>query len=150
MKNKIIFIISLIIICLLIVACGNKDLKDKTEEVINNIKELQVEMKTKEGKYNLPIDKIIIDIKNNGNKDVVYGASYSIEEYKDQRWEQIPFKDGVAFIEIAYVLQPGIGKEEIINLDNLEKKITKGKYRIIKEFYIDDKKENIKCEFTVE
>lgn len=97
---------------------GEADLKDIT-------------MKTEKNTYNLGTKEIKVYITNNSKKEVYYGLQYEIERLENNKWVRVPFKEQVAFIEIAYIIEPGKIGEQVIALDNLEQ-LTFGKYRVVK------------------
>lgn len=97
---------------------GEADLKDIT-------------MKTEKSTYKLGTKEIKVYITNNSKKEVYYGLQYEIERLENNNWVRVPFKEQVAFIEIAYIIEPGKIGEQVIALDNLEQ-LTFGKYRVVK------------------
>ncbi|WP_353948483.1 immunoglobulin-like domain-containing protein [Sporolactobacillus sp. Y61] len=73
-------------------------------------------MKTGRSTYPVHTERITVTLVNRTGKTLSYGLSYQIEKYQEGTWFQIPFRDDVAFIEIARLLKPGQMAEEDISL----------------------------------
>lgn len=96
--------------------------KDNSEDII---------MKTEKSTYELGTKEIKVNITNNSKKEVYYGVQYEIERFENNKWIKVPFKEEQLFIQIAYLLEPGETKSQIISLSNL-RELTTGKYRVVK------------------
>lgn len=108
----------------------NGDWIENASQEDNSLKD--VTMKTEKNTYNLGVNEINLYITNNGKNDVYYGLQYEVEKFENNKWVKVPFKDGGMFIEIAYVLKPRETNTQSIPLDNLDQKLTTGKYRVVK------------------
>lgn len=95
----------------------------------SNLKD--VTMKTEKSTYELGTKEIKVYITNNSKKEFYYGLEYEIQRLENNKWVRIPFKEDVAFIEIACVIEPGKIEGQLITLDNLEQ-LALGKYRVVK------------------
>lgn len=73
---------------------------------------------------------------NQTTKELTYGEAFVIEQKNNNQWYQIPYLDeeGVAFIEIAYLLPPKTQKEWRVSWRNIYGNLEPGSYRLIKEF----------------
>ncbi|MPQ33926.1 hypothetical protein E4V42_21230 [Clostridium estertheticum] len=112
---------------------------------------IPVQMSTEKANYKSSIQKIKLTITNNGNEIVTFGHDYSLEKNKKGKWVDIPFKKNTAFIASMGLLNPKKKREEIILLNMSDFTFKAGKYRIIKAFSTEDKKNiNISCDFTIE
>lgn len=90
-----------------------------------------ITMKTEKSTYELSTKEVKVYITNNSEKEAYYGLQYEIERSENNNWAKVPFKEEPAFIEIAYIIEPGKIGEQVITLDNLEQLIP-GKYRVVK------------------
>lgn len=79
---------------------------------------------------------ITIIYANQTNKELTYGEAFVIEEQIGGSWHQIPYldEDGVAFIEIAYLLPAGEDREWRVSWSNIYGPLDSGDYRLVKEF----------------
>jgi hypothetical protein len=102
-----------------------------------------------ENDFSSKIDKIPLESKNYGTSIVTFGTFYSIETFIGDSWYKIPFKDNITFTTQALVLNPGGVHKSIINLDIFSYKFPKGKYRIIKEFTVDESEVTLAAEFLL-
>lgn len=79
---------------------------------------------------------IIIIYDNQTDREFTYGEPFIIEQQIDGSWYQLPYldEDGVAFIEIAYLLAPGEEREWRVDWENIYGPLDSGDYRLVKEF----------------
>jgi hypothetical protein len=101
-------------------------------------------------KFGMFIEEIPFKIKNYGTTEVIYGTFYSIEAFKEDGWYTVPFKKNRTFTTEAIGLRPGGVDNSIINLDIFSYKFPKGKYRIIKYFFVDESKVPLAVEFVLD
>lgn len=90
----------------------------------------------------------IVIIKDNSDRDNIYGDSYTIEKMEDSRWVKLESKHDMVFNSIGYT----VGEDNIIEFDiNWEYyygKLESGKYRIIKD--TSESGEGVRHYITVE
>lgn len=77
-------------------------------------------------------EKLTLTITNNGDEAYFYGADYSIEKLNGSTYEVIPAVKDLAFIEIAYSIEPGTSVDFDIDLKALNPSLESGKYRVVK------------------
>lgn len=91
-------------------------------------------------------------IKNGSPYTYTFGEPSYLQKQTDAGWKTIPFSQDVAWIEIAYILQPGESKDVSLSL-SLFDKLSGGTYRLAKEVYRDDAnatKSTVYAEFKIE
>lgn len=109
----------------------------------------KVSMNTEKSSYALGVDEIDLEIINSGNKEIGFGEYYTIEKNIEATWYEVPFKNNTAFRDILHVLESQKSDKEKINLNLLKYSFTKGRYRIIREFYSDGNKIELAAEFNI-
>lgn len=155
MKKVLLFII--IGICsALMFGCqsdGEKALTDKpaTQNLQNSTDKQYAKLKmyTEKSAYTESTDIITLQIKNPEANNYEFGEYYTIEKYQDNVWSKLQFKKDTGFNDILYILKPGKIHTQKIYLQGLDYKITKGKYRIIKEFSSNGNKITLTAEFNI-
>lgn len=95
---------------------------------------INIEMSLKNGVYDVKAKELKLHYTNKG-ESLFYGAPYEIEAFTKGTWQKVPFKEGTAFIEIAYILNKNSEVTDQIRLDTLKSSLKPGYYRIVKEFY---------------
>lgn len=94
---------------------------------------------------------ILVTIKNNFEAPIFYGAKMFFEKWKYEKWQKIDYVKLYGIPNMKYILQPGDTRTHPIYFSNFAVPPVKGKYRIIKGYYFDDKikREEIK-EFNID
>src|SRR5690625_4269280 len=92
-----------------------------------------ISMRTEKDVYREGVEQLTVVLTNASEEEVYYGKHFSVEKQTENGWEAFPFKEDVAFIEIAILLEPDDEKREDIDLTLLKNKLTGGKYRILKQ-----------------
>lgn len=118
---------------------------EKSDIVVNSEK---VNAKIKENTIKKGTQSITLILENKTDKEIAYGKEFSLEKEQDGQWYKVPFKEEVAFIEIAMLLKPYESSEEEINLSYF-KNLQPGKYRVVKTIYLDDDKINVGATFEI-
>lgn len=137
-------------VIIFLLACGTGKLDTEsengslsTEEKTN---EYTVSMKTEKKSYPLKSEDVEVIIEYEGQEYLTFGLAYAIEKQIDGKWYSIP--NDLAFIEIAIILKPSESYQQTISLNDLSYSFPVGTYRVVKEFYLDEK--NIKVAATFE
>lgn len=80
----------------------------------------------------------VINYTNQTEHELTYGEAYILEEKVDGDWYQVPYldEDGVAFIEIAYILPPESASEWTADWEEIYGPLEPGDYRLVKDFLI--------------
>ena len=130
-------------------ALTSKYVKERSQNSTEK-QDTKITMYLEKPKYNLPINEITLQIKNLETDSYQFGQYYTIEIYQDNAWRKIPFKKNTGFDDILYTLESGKTHSQIINLQGLDYKITKGKYRISKDFNSNGNKITLETEFNID
>lgn len=69
-------------------------------------------------------------IYNNTNKELYYGVNYEIEFLQNDKWKKYNILS--SWIDLAVILKPNSTNEEKVEWKDTYGKLSKGKYRIIK------------------
>lgn len=148
MKNYLKYLIVailLIILTIIIWLIFNNDNNSKKEPSIEG-----VSLSVKEGTLSNTGATFIL--KNDGNIDMIYGDSYTIEVKKDGEWQEL--KTDMQFNDPAYNLKSRKSKEIEINWEYEYGKLDFGKYRLIKKISYEKEKDRygsfyVNVEFTL-
>lgn len=73
-------------------------------------------------------------ITNLSDNEYIFGAPYALETQRDGAWFVYPPKEELAWIDIAYILEPGGSNEETISINSLYGTLESGTYRVVKTF----------------
>jgi uncharacterized protein YcfL len=142
--KKLIFTSLIIAFLFTIYACQNK--KGSTEnqqqtEVAKTEVDITVTMKGTPDILTKATDTIQVSIVNNTSSEVTTGEYYDIEKYEEKTdnagWQKIPLE--LAFIDIAYILQPGDSRDFKITLHPESYGYEPGRYRVSKKAYTEEK-----------
>jgi len=111
----------------------------KNSEIIANYPEIAIEAKEVSKS-----DGIFI-IKNYSSDTFIYGLDYELQEYRNNEWYKIKYKDGnITVLDLGIYLSPGEEKEIYHNWSLIYGDLPCGKYRILKRFAVD-KTEEFSC-----
>lgn len=76
-------------------------------------------------------------LKNETEKDIMFGDAYAIQRYADGQWHSVPYIiDNWGFHEVAYPLLKGAPQEADVDWEVFHGILEPGRYRIIKP--VDD------------
>lgn len=153
--KKVSFLLILMLLPIMVSGCQPPEEKALTNKSIkessgNSVKEQDITMCLENSKYSLPVDKITLQIENSGKKDYEFKQYYTVKKYQDDEWREIPFKKDTGFDDILYTIKSGKRHSQIIYFQGLDNKITKGKYKIIKNFSSNGSKTTLEAEFDIE
>lgn len=85
--------------------------------------------------------------KNDTDKEVIFGASFSIDSLQDSRWQPCKMNEGVAFPAIGYILEPGQVREEPYMLTGVYDLPERGICRFLTECFVyETESDSIRCE----
>lgn len=125
-----------ILLALTLTGCNKTNLLEESTLNMNNeyLKmEINEEKTTNEG--------ITFKLINISNYDLTYGLSYHLEKEENDKWYKVKPKEEMHFIMVAYNLKKGEEKEENLKWTSYYGKLSKGKYRIVKSFNLENTKE---------
>ncbi len=109
-------------------------------------------MKMAQTAYTPDSEELKATIKNSSPYTYTFGEPSYLQQQTGSGWKTIPFAQDVAWIEIAYILQPGESKDVSLSL-SLFNTLSSGTYRLAKDVYRDDPsatKSTIYAEFRIE
>lgn len=73
-------------------------------------------------------------ITNRSEDEYIFGVPYGLETERDGAWFTYQPKEEQAWIDIAYILEPGGSNEETISINSLYGTLERGRYRVVKTF----------------
>lgn len=84
-------------------------------------------------------DSLELKLTNVSNETISYGEAFTIEVLHDDIWEKLPvLSKDYGFNDISYELEPGEYRFIDIEFARLYGELHEGRYRIIKEIYLQD------------
>ena len=119
---------------------NNKMEEPKIKPIQRNVTSVKIENKS-----------IILSLKNLFNKPLFYTSEVTFEKWNVNKWEKLNFIDTYIFVSMEYILQPNDTRSHTFYFSSFAVSPIKGKHRVIKSYYFDDKikKEEIK-EFKID
>ncbi len=123
MKDRVLIIMTLVIVMGLAVACGN----GRKSSAGDNVVELKVIPERTDG---VP-ESLKLVVANRSDSTVRFGADYAVERHVEGEWVKHDLGD-FAVIMITYNLAPGESGEYDINLFPGRAEYPEGEYRIVK------------------
>ena len=76
--------------------------------------------------------KATVIITDTSDRENIYGESYKIEKYENDKWSELKSKHDMIFNDIGYMVDENNTLELDINWEYYYGKLKKGKYRIVK------------------
>jgi len=126
----------LISFALFVLAACSPSEEDSTMEssVSNSSSELdEVSMQAEQDSYPAGTEEITVFLTNISDKEYYYGKEFHIEQQTETGWEEVPFEEEMAWIQIAIELPPSKQNEETIDLTLFEEDLEPGQYRVVKQ-----------------
>lgn len=109
------------------------------EDIFNvNIDELNTVPGICMSEVSLVDKKLAYSLINETDETIYYGEYITLEKYENGKWYEIPLSGKVGFTDILNYLPPHSEDKDSYSTEAWEN-ISPGKYRFIKEFYLDDK-----------
>ncbi|MBS4192924.1 hypothetical protein KHA94_22675 [Bacillus sp. FJAT-49705] len=96
----------LIVISLFIVGCSNQ--KNLSNIFSDNDVSMEISVQYESN------ENITLNIYNKGSSTISYGSPYTIEEYRDGEWIELPFIKDWAFTSNSVLLPPNENHDSII------------------------------------
>lgn len=147
-----------IIFLFLLGACDSEAMEKATDDVLvpsRNSQELPstfqgISIEIKQDNHTGNITEILVLFKNTTDYEAAYESAFSIEKKADGKWYTIPFEAGTGFGDINYLLPPNATELQTYQLSSLQKEMTPGEYRFVKNFSIGIFREKtLAAEFNV-
>lgn len=92
----------------------------------------------------IPVDSLVVEIRNNTDKELLFGEKYTLEKQSDGKWIPMPYnrkyEDGECvqvFTAIGYIYAPQSTHKNVIHTQPFSRKFDKGIYRLTKDFSIE-------------
>ena len=79
-------------------------------------------------------------LKNNTEKEYLYGPEYYIEIKDNENWKEIELDDPLSWISIVYTLEAKEEKEINIDWSYGYGELSKGQYRLVKKAFMKESK----------
>ncbi|MEO4054862.1 immunoglobulin-like domain-containing protein [Solibacillus sp. CAU 1738] len=147
-------------ITMLFSACSNKvtdsgdeSLVRKSEygELPNKLYDQQtkIEVTTDKIEYSTEVNELIFKIENTGTTAFGFGVPLYIEKLINGNWYQIPYRENLAFADIALGIVANSDYVQSVPLEHLDYQLIEGKYRIIKVFNVNGGKFVLGAEFEI-
>lgn len=109
------------------------------EDIFNvNIDELSTVPGIFMSEVSLADKRLAFTLINETDETIYYGEYITLEKHKNGKWYEIPLSGKVGFVDILNYLSPHSEDKGSYTIEAWEN-ISTGKYRFIKEFYLDDK-----------
>lgn len=112
----------------------------------------------------MPVDSIVVEMKNNSDKEATYGEWYRLEKKINDKWVRVPYNDKIqrmienegvelVFNDIGYVVSPHKEARYVNSTKAYNETITPGRYRLSKKFsyppYPIEKSDTAYVEFEI-
>ena len=95
-------------------------------------------------------EKVTLNVSNKSASTIEFGAAYEIEKQEKGQWVKREFPEGIAFIEIMYMLDSGKSQTYDISLYPDQIKYKRGKYRVRKYIMSGGERTPYFAEFTID
>ncbi|WP_134684261.1 immunoglobulin-like domain-containing protein [Brevibacillus migulae] len=112
-------------------------------------KEIHAEMHMDLPSGSSTFDQALLTINNEGPGTLIFGVAFTLEKKENGVWYEVPFKENLAFVEIALHLAPGDSHQDTIRNDMFPYSLAQGEYRIVKQLYLDGKEMILAAPFTI-
>jgi hypothetical protein len=116
---------------------------------VANKKQQGIEMVIEKPQYSKSGNEIVLEIINNGSESIIFGDQYIVERNENGIWSPVPFKDNTFFTMIGRLLNANGTYKQTIHLNHLAEPLIKGKYQVVKEFTLNDKKITLATTFEI-
>lgn len=147
-----------ILFCFTSYRCGQSVEINTVDETQSKVKQIDID-NTKEifnaddvilyTNYNveLPVNVIVVKLKNNSGTSIITGVDYAVEHYLDGDWKEIPLH--YAFNSIGIVVPNGNVRQFKIDLQPERHKYIQGLYRVRKPVLLGNKQQYVYAQFEI-
>lgn len=159
MKHSILSV-SVIILVLNISCLGKQN--NTAENAISDEQNVQAEVNEKSvtedqvllsinpESYPAAPEKLMLNIVNNTDTIIEFGAEYLIERYEEDKWIKVEFTEKILNILVLYTIDPGDSYDYDIFLYPRYTRYTTGRYRIVKNILVYNERKDYSAEFMIE
>ena len=138
---KKIYIISIVIILFILYSCSSKTLDVSNLERSNIVVDCDnINVTVQEDTIKSSKENITLVLKNKTEYEYFYGVDFELEVELDNQWYKVPFDKNPEFTDLGLLLKGNSESNEKIELYKYFSDLTDGKYRIVKNFYLDGAK----------
>ncbi len=148
MNRKYLKVLSVFLVLILVTGCtSKKDSSDaKKEKELNRLNSNFVLMSIEDVNSIVEgVSEVKITINNYEKKSITFGQDYLLQKYTEGRWEDVPLAYSV--LDFRYVVEP---QKACTYTCEFETRLESGKYRLIKNYNIDNQIELGTKEISVE
>lgn len=103
---------------------------------VNELKDVTI--KTKKSSYPGGVEKIKVIFNNKSDIEYNFGEGFILEKKVNDKWTNVPFKNGYFFNSIAYILKPNSTRDIEYPINQLTGDLEKGNYRILTDVLKDN------------
>ena len=138
---KKIYIFSIVIILFILYSCSSKTLDVSNLERSNIVVDCDnINVTVQEDTIKSSKENITLVLKNKTEYEYFYGVDFELEVELDNQWYKVPFDKNPEFTDLGLLLKGNSESNEKIELYKYFSDLTDGKYRIVKNFYLDGSK----------
>lgn len=138
---KKIYIFSIVIMLFILYSCSSKTLDVSNLEPSNIIVDCDnINVTVQEDTIKSSKENITLVLENTTEHEYFYGAYFELEVELDNQWYKVPLSKNAEFNEIGLLLKGNGESNEEIELSKYFSDLPDGKYRILKDFYLDGAK----------
>ncbi len=84
---------------------------------------------------------ITLSLSNIYKEPIYYDSQITFQKWNGNKWQKIPFIDTYIFVSMEYILLPQEIRTHPFPFSSFAAQITNGRYRVIKNYYFEDKKQ---------
>ena len=144
MKQRIAAFLLLAALLLSTVSCGTKT-EDSPYLEGDFDTSGEIVLRVEHPVYDKSVNSFHYYVENHTERQLTFGAPYSIEVLRDGVWQSLPLREDAAWNDIAYVLEAGGEWSNSFSFFSYDYEVVDGRYRLIKE--IEGKR--YAAEFTI-
>ncbi|WP_163193578.1 immunoglobulin-like domain-containing protein [Clostridium thermarum] len=153
MKKIIKTLVILFLLAVISGGCSKSTLQEKSTigDLLNIIseQEIKAKMSTENEEYSTSVNEIKVTIVNQDSTGISFGSYYRVEKFQDDSWYVVPFTKDLGFTSEEIILKPAEAYEFTVLTILLDYDLSKGKYRIVKDFQMDSKEIKLAAQFTI-
>jgi len=132
MKNRLLSAVLLLALLLSLFGCG-----EKAEESPYGAEDFdtsgEIVLRVEHPVYDKSVTSFHYYVENHTDRELTFGAPYSIEVKKDGQWQSLPPAENVGWNDLAYLLSPMSEWSNSFSFFPYDYEVEDGLYRLIKE-----------------
>lgn len=133
-RKMIIFLVIVFGALYYVVAINNNNLIESTlnADELNTVSGVSISEVMLEDK------RLVFTLMNDTAYTIYYGTDITLEKNKNDKWYEVPYSGKISFLAILNYLSPYTEEKKQVYSLEVWKRVSSGKYRFIKEFYLND------------